>query len=274
MKVYQMQEFHKSKNLRDILRGEVYKRKKQIDTFLKDEKLDRQFKGAGYPLGIDGITFQYIRYSLLLIIIFIFLAKLLGDFSKQNVFVGIFTISLFVLFTMPGKYSPLTFVLDSINKWNISSRNKELFTLFNLISDEIHSSHDDARNLRSMLMELRLYTKLIRPSIDLALANWHRGSEQALNLLAKQIGTLEADEICKLLVDIDKSDADKALELLEDRKETFQTLQKENRRRKLKIVQNYLYGAAFAPVLIYLWNVISLIMVNTMRITQFTNNFN
>lgn len=248
-------------------------RKKELDQYLQDDRIDQLFKEAGNPLGFTGIMYQYIRHAVIfLFVVFQLPAFLMEPELIRLILMGIQAGALYGL-SMPSEYFPVTMLLKSIKQYNVTEKNRELFMIYSLIADEITNAKDDRMNLKALLDETRDYTRIIRPAIDRALYNWRLGTKAALDVLSREIGTLEADEMTKILADLEESNAEKAIQLIADRRETFITAQKENRRRKLKSFATFGYIVAFAPILIYGWNMMNLIMSEVSYLTDFTNNY-
>lgn len=242
-----------------------------MDGWLDNSKLQQQFKAAGNPLGLTGMTYQYIRFGLLLLYFMVSLPKFLTAPDLKSLFGLIAGAGFLFMLSMPGEYLPITRLLMSIKDYNIAEKNRELFMVYSLISDEIIAAKNQRMNLLSLLEEMREYTTLIRPAIDRALLNWSKGTNHALQIMAIEIGTPEADELTKILADLEEYDTDKAIELLGDRQETFIGAQKENKRRKLKTLAQYGYVVAFVPMIIYGWNMMGLVTMEVKLITDFTN---
>lgn len=260
-----------SKPVRSSVKDFIQMKKKSMDVQLHNSKLQQQFKEAGNPLGLTGLSYQYLRFGLLFLY---FLVKLPGFLAAPELktLMGIlFWVGFLYVMSMPGEYLPITRILLSVKNYNIAEKNRELFMLYSLIADETISGKNDRMNLLALLEEMREYTNLIRPAIDRSLLNWNKGTAAAMQIMAIEIGTTEADELTKILADLEETDSEKAIKLLADRQETFLGNQKENKRRKLKTTFHYAYVVAFLPLIIYLWNMMYLIMMEVEFITEFTN---
>ncbi|MCR8987643.1 hypothetical protein NW801_21885 [Brevibacillus laterosporus] len=262
------------RKFRTSIREVIQDRKKQLDRLLENTELEEQFKKAGNPFKLNGLKFQYIRLSILLLIAMPKIVMLAVHPESAADVVTTFILIVFVyLITLPGDYSPLTMLLKYIVQYRDKEKNRELFQLYSLIADEIYSSQERSINLYHLLKEMSQYTKLIRPAIDKALIAWSRDTDAALLIMAKEINTVEADELIKILADLQNSDAQKGVQLLKDRQETFILIRKENKRRKMRSIHQVGIVVAFVPLFAYTWNYLNMALMEVNFLTDFTNNF-
>lgn len=262
------------RKFRTSIREVIQARKKQLDCLLENTELEEQFKKAGNPFKLNGLKFQYIRLGILLLIAIPKIVMLaVHPESAADVVTTFILIAFVYLITLPGDYSPLTMLLKYIVQYRDKEKNRELFQLYSLIADEIYSSQERSINLYHLLKEMSQYTKLIRPAIDKALIAWSRNTDAALLIMAKEINTVEADELIKILADLQNSDAQKGVQLLKDRQETFILIRKENKRRKMRSIHQVGIVVAFVPLFAYTWNYLNMALMEVNFLTDFTNNF-
>lgn len=254
-------------SVKEVLR----EKRRHVEDWLHDPTLQKQFRDAGNPLGLTGLTYQYIRFGVLLLYLAYSLPNFLTNLDFKSLFATLTGAGFLYFISMPGDYLPITRILISVKNYNTAEKNRELFMLYSLIADEVVSAKDDRMNLLSLLKDMREYTILIRPAIDRALLNWNKGASTALQIMAIEIGTSEADELTKILADLEECDSNKAIQLLSDRQETFIAAQKENKRRKMKTLAQYGYIVAFLPLIVYGWNMLNLVMMEVDLLSDFTN---
>lgn len=256
------------------LQQSINEKKKQFENFLYDPEMNQLFRDAGYPMGVSLIKYQYFRYiSVVTIVLLVIVVNLVGGFSMKGFIMGISGSVFLFIASHPEKVFPIGFVLTNITILRTANKNRELFMLYSMVADEIQTSKAEARNMYNLLLSLREYFDLIKPALDLALANWRKDSHEAFDILAKEIGTPEASQFVKLLQDIGQSDADKALQLIQDRQTTFMNAQRENKRRRLKVYGYMGYAVAFLPLVCYGLNALTLTQMETNYLTDLSNHY-
>lgn len=249
-----------------------YMRMKQ---WLQHPGLERRLEQTGYPLRLNAWKIQSLRYG----IAFVWVTNSLYDASfhwEELAWTGIvlaFWGPLVLLLATNTKASLLTYALDKWKESDDGEKNRELFMIYSMIADELKNSGKRRLNLHTLLTKLRDYTVRIKPSLNKGLRLFDEGAHAALQAIADDIGTREAKELCKLLADLELTPPDDISALVETREESYTQMLRENRRRQRKFFGSLAYGAAFSPLIIYLWNALNIAQQYVADLARSTNHF-
>jgi hypothetical protein len=171
------------------------------------------------------------------------------------------------------KTSLLTYFLSKWKEVDDGEKNRELFMIYSMIADELKGVGRRRLNLHTLLTKLRDYTVRIKPSLNKGLRLFDEGAQAALHVIAEDIGTREAKELCKLLSDLELTPQEDISALVEAREESYTQMLRENRRRRRKFFGNIAYAVAFSPLLIYLWNALNIAQQYVTDLAKSTNHF-
>lgn len=243
---------------------------------LVTSELEKRFEDAGNPLGLTAVKFQIYRYSIFLIWLFLTVLNVYNNPTLDQ-FRTVYQLGspfLFLLFiSSTRRRSILSRFLRRAEQIHNSKKNQEVFLLYAMISDEMRESKGLAKNLETLLSELKDYTPLIRPSINKGLRMFRLGTSYALGVIGESIGTDEAKEVCKILGDLEKADFSNINESIAAREDTYTASLRENLLKRRSAFGNIAYAIVFAPVGIYMFNCINIIMQYMKMITK-TNMLN
>lgn len=243
---------------------------------LASSPLQKELERAGSPMGINAWKLQAGRYGIF--------ALWLGNGLIETAWTG------FEAAGWPGMllklWGPVTWLLLTNTKASLvtlliakfkevhdGEKNRELFMVYSMIADELRGERSRRLNLHALLTKLKDYTVQIKPSLNKALRAFDEGPHEALRVMAEDIGTREARELCKLLADLDATPAEDIAQLVDAREESFTHMLRENRRRRRKFFGSIAYAVAFSPLLIYLWNALNVAQQYVTDLARTTNHF-
>lgn len=221
--------------------------------------VERLLRQAGNPLSLTAWRWGVIRWSVCLVWLAhgVFRATALGETrSWSDAALHLSGAAAWLLVTN-GKASPFTLALSKWKELHDGEKNRELFMIYSMIVDEL-KGESRRLNLYSLLNKLKEYTLLIKPAINKGLRAFEEGPHEALKVIADEIGTREAQELCKLLADLDTTPAEELASLVDAREESYTHMLRESRRLRRKLYGSLAYAAAFLPLLIYLWNALNI----------------
>jgi hypothetical protein len=224
-------------HLRIRFKESVIVQKEKFKEKASNGKNEDLFKEAGYPLGINGLRWEIIKWVLLSFVIlnYIFYPILTtGDFSL----IAVVLIIVGMLMTMPTfPYSITRFVLNRLIDYKKAKRNSELFSLYDMLISEIQMMQNTRINSYSLLRTLKPYFKELDAPLTRLLTGWtnDEGPEKALDVFAKEIGTNEAKSLANVLKKFDENKRETILQSLQGMEDMFITSQIENYRRRRKL---------------------------------------
>ncbi|OXM82427.1 hypothetical protein [Paenibacillus rigui] len=247
----------------------------RLQRWLHHPELEERLAGSGYPLRLNAWRIQSLRYG----IAFVWLINNLYDAVIQweeqpwpRLVLQLWGPVVLLLMTNT-KASLLTYFLRKWKEVDDGEKNRELFMIYSMIADELKASGRRRLNLHTLLTKLRDYTIRIKPSLHKGLRRFDEGAHAALKVIAEDIGTREAKELCKLLADLELTPPEELSALVDAREESYTQMLRENRRRRRKFFGNLAYGAAFSPLLIYLWNALNIAQQYVTDLARNTNQF-
>jgi len=235
-------------------------RRRMVEQLLVKEELNKQFEKAGHPLKLTAFRYQIIRYGLITYWAASNVFDIVTTFDTLSLVNLLYYVaSPFLLLIMTNTVSsPVTYILERSQETHAGEKNRELFSIYNMISDEYAEDPNHTLNLRAMLTKLREYTDLIRPAVNEGLKRFDEGPDVALRVMAEAIGTKEAREVCSFIGDLEALDPDKIAESVRAREDAYYSLLRENKARRRKLLGHVAYGLVFSPFLFYMWDLFSL----------------
>ncbi|NHN33103.1 hypothetical protein [Paenibacillus agricola] len=247
----------------------------RLKTWLQHPELDQQLGRTGYPLGLNALKIQSIRYGGALLWLLNSLYEFSFHWDMQSLPAVLLQLwgPVVLLLATNTKASLLTYFLKKWREIDDGEKNRELFMIYSMIADELKGIGRRRLNLHTMLTKLRDYTVRIKPSLNKGLRIFDEGAAVALQAIGEDIGTKEAKELCKLLADLEMAPPEDISALVEAREESYTQLLRENRRRRRKFFGSLAYAAAFSPLLIYLWNALNIAQQYVTDLARSTNHF-
>jgi hypothetical protein len=195
------------------------------------------FKEAGYPLGINGVRWEIIKWSFLIFtignyIVFPLLTK--GDYSLVS---ALLIVVCFVLMMPTFPFSITRFILKRLIEYKMAKKNSELFSLYDMLISEIQMMQNTRINSYSLIRTLKPYFKELDAPLTRLLTNWtsQEGPEKALDAFAQEINTNEAKSLANVLKKFDENKRETILQSLKGMEDSFITSQIENYRRRRKL---------------------------------------
>ncbi|NOU92626.1 hypothetical protein GC093_05200 [Paenibacillus sp. LMG 31456] len=247
----------------------------RLKNWLHHSELERRLEHIGYPLKLNALKIQAIRYGMALLWLLNSLYDMSVRWETQSVPTILMQVwgPIVLLLLTNTKASLLTYFLSKWKEVDDGEKNRELFMIYSMIADELKGIGRRRLNLHTLLTKLRDYTLRIKPSLNKGLRLFDEGAQVALHVIAEDIGTREAKELCKLLADLELTPPEEISALVEAREESYTQMLRENRRRRRKFFGNIAYAVAFSPLLIYLWNALNIAQQYVTDLAKSTNHF-
>lgn len=244
--------------------------RKKTTRLLYDERVERAFKNAGYPLKINSIRWNAIR---LLIVSAYLLLVLLVALLKEPFYWRFIWLAIPLYFLLDAReHFPLNWLLENFQAEQIRKKNRECFLFYSMIQNELMSS-DTPLNMYAILNRLMPYFDLIRPAIAKAMLKWKEGPDVALDAFAQEVGTEEAQDLADILKGIDFYNPKEAVEVLKSRYETFLTIRHEHYRRKIRKQGTAGFSINLLPALMILLDCIFVLYLQIQDLLRVLNNF-
>ena len=237
---------------------------------LQEGILEASLRNAGYPLGLNGVRFQLIRFSVLAV----WLVSIFSNrFLSSNPFpMNSFALAcLFFVFTLPVRNTPLLMLLERLAQSHLREKNKEVFTLYSMIDNEFTSSNGSPLTMYSLLNKLQPNFSSIKPAIGKAILLWRNNPSLALDAFAKEVGTAEAKDLANILKNIDLTSPTEALDILQNRRDQFLTMRHEIYRRYQKNRGVRDYAITFGASLLVMFNMLVLFYQEYKEMMRFLN---
>lgn len=253
-----------------ILTERIRKGANRFTAGLKEERLEVSLRNAGYPLGLNSLSFQIIRLSILVVwLVTIFSGWL---FSSNPFPMNSFAFAcLFFVFTMPVRNTPFSMLLDKLAQSHLREKNKEVFTLYSMIDNEFISSNGSPLTMYSLLNKLQPNFSSIKPAIGKAILLWRNNPSLALDAFANEVGTAEAKDLANILKNVDATGPAEALDILQNRREQFLTMRHEIYRRYQKNRGVRDYAITFGASLLVMFNMLILFYQEYKEMMRFLN---
>lgn len=253
-----------------ILTERIRKGANRFTAGLKEERLEVSLRKAGYPLGLNSLSFQIIRLSILVVwLVTIFSGWL---FSSNPFPMNSFAFAcLFFVFTMPVRNTPFSMLLDKLAQSHLREKNKEVFTLYSMIDNEFISSNGSPLTMYSLLNKLQPNFSSIKPAIGKAILLWRNNPSLALDAFANEVGTAEAKDLANILKNVDATGPAEALDILQNRREQFLTMRHEIYRRYQKNRGVRDYAITFGASLLVMFNMLVLFYQEYKEMMRFLN---
>ncbi|MCU6796215.1 hypothetical protein OB236_29245 [Paenibacillus sp. WQ 127069] len=247
----------------------------RLKTWLDHPELDQRLERTGYPLGMNALKIQSIRYGVALLWLINSLYDISFNWGVQSLPALLLQLwgPVVMLLATNTRASLLTYFLAKWKEIDDGEKNRELFMIYSMIADELKGVGRRRLNLHTMLTKLRDYTVRIKPALNKGLRLFDEGASAALHAIGEDIGTKEAKELCKLLADLEMTPPEDISALVEAREESYTQMLRENRRRRRKFFGSLAYAAAFSPLLIYLWNALNIAQQYVTDLARSTNHF-
>ncbi|MFD1674149.1 hypothetical protein [Alicyclobacillus fodiniaquatilis] len=205
----------------------------QIETRnrLGDEELRRLLEQSG--VSISPAVFNYIRIAMTGGVLVVSVDLVL---SSHLYFLFLMPIIIWFFFEYrETSYLHLArYVFGMLQKQAAQQRNKELFLLFELVYQDLLSYMSQPRSIYSILSANTHQMTKLKKSLSRCLTKFPRNPGNALLQFAEDVGTEEAQQFAKLLLDIETASPEVALDMLED-------TQKDFRKQRVALFKQRLY---------------------------------
>lgn len=252
--------------LLERIREEAYK----CTEVWQEGYLEANLRNAGYPLGLNGLRFQIIRYSVIIVwLVAVFTGWLLSSnpFPTNNIALA----GIVYMITLPVRNSPIIVLLEQLSKARLQEKNRELFTLYSMIDNEFTSNNGTPLTMYSLLNKLQPNFSLIKPAIGKAILLWRKDPAMALDAFANEVGTIEARDLANIIKNVDLTSSAEAIDILQNRRDQFLTMRHEIYRRNQKNRGVRDYAITFGASLLVMFNMLVLFYQEYKEMMKFLN---
>lgn len=264
-----------AKKEKNRLLNKIKEQRGWMNELLVNNELEEKFKEAGIYGKLNPFIFQTWRYGILLLLalwIFSLVAMQWNELQPPQIMMMVSLVFVVYLLSSPGKYMFVSMLLGQMKEMNQAEKNRELFMLYNMIAENSRQSKGYKLNLMTVLEEYKEYTTRIQPAINKGMRYYQsKGIQYVLDVIAKEIGTKEADEICKIIADLEDIDPDSADKSIDSREDTYLNALRENKRRRRKLFGSLGYVITYLPMFLYLFNCLNLLWLETSNLTEHSN---
>jgi hypothetical protein len=255
-----------------VLKKIKYQNMKIRDVFITIE-LENQFKVAGFPLSMNAKRFQVIRYFVCTIALVYGVYKFFAfpELDAMPRLMGILIPILILTVITNPKQKSMKFLFKMYQDRNEYIKNQELFMMYSMITDELKESKDSAINILDLIRKLRQYTPHIRTSINTGLRQSKLSIDVVMKIVGDDIGTDEAKSVCKIIASLQNVSQHNLHELISNREESYIATLRANRQKR-RVRQGHIVNLiVFAPLFIYMLDILFVVM---QMITTMGTNLN
>lgn len=254
---YLFHNIYTSHQQRETLLQRIKYKNLQMREKLSKSELEGMFKKAGYPLGLNAAKFHFIRYAgcTFWLILNVYSIRQDVDPSAAETFFKVGFPFIVFVFTNPKRILMQYFFRVFRERYE-HQKNQELYMLYGMITDEIQEAKTNVPNIPSLLRKFRHYTPLIRPSINRGLRYTNLGAGKVLEIMAEDIGTQEAQEICKILSDLEAANHASLNELLRAREDDYIASLRASRVKRRMRLANVSSVMVFMPLIVYMMDIL------------------
>lgn len=175
---------------------------KTMRAWMENPELDARFKEAGYPLRLTGSSFQKWRLGLWILTLTYVSFSVYAQRDDLSVLFALRQIGLLAsVYMFTSQRFFLKSILKQCRELYIAEKNRELFMVYSIIRDEFLAAKGQSRNLLGILEDVKEYTDKIRPALDKAIIHYVDGTRRAMEGMAKEIDTPEAEDLCAILAE-------------------------------------------------------------------------
>ncbi|MCM3443574.1 MULTISPECIES: hypothetical protein [Metabacillus] len=212
-------------------------RVKMIESASKS-KTEEWLKQADYPLGLNGLTYNIIFFSLIVLLLANYFFIPFFITGKLSLWGLLGVLGFFIAFN-PNFKTLFHYVIRRVIDYRQAKKSAEVFMLYDLIINELEMMNVSRINTYNILKDLRPYFSIIDTSLTRLLTSWssNQGPHEALSQFAKEIGTKEAQALITVIKTLDDVDRKAALKSLKGMRTMFVNSQIENYRRRMKITK-------------------------------------
>lgn len=249
-------------------KSNLQKNKNSILGLAKDSKAEEWFKQAKYPLGLNGIKYYLILYSVtaFLVLYYIVFPVLLGNMDYLAAKAGV--ILLLIVFALPSNpISLFVYIMKRTIDYQTSKLHSEIFMLYDLIINEIEMMTVHRLNTYSILQNIKPFFYLLQKPLTELLSSWTSdGPSKALEQFSKHLDSKPSEALIGVLQNLDSMKRETALEQLNGMHGTFAKKQVENYRRKRKITTDLLKIPIKATHFIHILNFVLVVVMMVIAI--------
>lgn len=234
-------------------------------------KTEDWLKQADYPLGLNGLTYNIIFFSLIALLIVNYLIVPFFITGELSLWALMGVLGFFIAFN-PNFKTLFYYVMKRVIDYRQAKKSAEVFMLYDLIINDLEMMNVSRINTYNMLKDLRPSFSVIDSSLTRLLTAWSndQGPQEALHRFAKEIGTKEAEALIPIIKSLDDVDRHTALESLKGMRTMFVNSQIENYRRRKKITKDLSSIPINSTHFIIILNFLALIVVMVTEILQST----
>ncbi|MFC0273783.1 hypothetical protein ACFFIX_20560 [Metabacillus herbersteinensis] len=193
-------------------------------------------KKADYPLGLNGLKYHTIFFSIIFLLICNYVIVPLVFNGSSSIWAMLGVILVFILFH-PSLPTLFVYLMKRVIDYKQAKKNAEIFMFYDLLINELEMMSVTRINAYNIIRNMRPYFDVIHSSISKLLTRWNNddGPKVALDKFASEIGSKEAKALVSVMKTLDEVDRETAIESLKGMNNMFVRSQIENYRRRWKI---------------------------------------
>lgn len=240
---------------------------KKIVEQSKQSKAEVWFKKADYPLGINGLKYNFTYWGILafLICYYLIFPMLFGDKPSM---VAALAILLFGFLASPSfPFSLFCYIMKKYLEYLQAKKNAEVFMLYDLLINEIEMMVSTRINTYNILRDIKAYFEVLDKSLTRVLSGWgsDEGPAIALERFQEELNSKEAEALIGVLKNLDNMNRETALQQLKGMQSMFTRSQIENFRHKRKLTTDLaslpIKGTHFIIILNFVMVIVMMVVV-------------
>lgn len=210
----------------------------------KKSKAEEWFKKAQYPLGLNGLKYNIIYWSVLtfLTVYYVILPFIFQGPSRSHVISLVIIVLVGLVTSTFFPFSLFNYFMKKVIEYQLAKKHAEVFMLYDLVINEIEMMTKNRINTYNMLRNIKPYFSVLDKSLTQLLSTWasDEGPKVGLARFAEELNSKEAEALISVIGNLDNIDRITALEQLRGMSSMFVRSQIENYRRKRKITTDLL----------------------------------
>jgi hypothetical protein len=239
-----------------LTKNTIQKYRSKFRKEFENRETDKLVSGLG--LKISGLTFQTIRYCILIPWLLSLIYKKV--YTSSNVIVPTLIWMLVFLVSSPrqklfGQTSPFGFLLTWIQRNNRKKYNREIFRCLSQLKNLAIAKTNSRYSSDYIIAELARFTVYTKPVFDRFLGYWYESRyTEACNYFNESIGTEDAQALSSLLIKIDHLKPSEFINQLELYQNEAKERRKTSAQNSKESRSNIVFTAALVASIIILLN--------------------
>lgn len=239
----------------------------------KQSKAEEWFKKADYPLGINGLKYNFTYWGIIifLTLYYVVFPILVGD--NPSMIGAIVTLSFGFLASPSFPFSLFRYFMKKVLEYQQAKKNAEVFMLYDLLINEIEMMITTRINTYSLLRDIKPYFEVLDKSLTRLLSTWgsDEGPTVALERFKEELNSKEGEALVGVIKNLDKMSRETALHQLKGMQSMFTRSQIENFRHRRKLTTDLASLPIKTTHFIIILNFVMLIIMMVVAILQNTS---